>query len=822
MDQPVIVPRYGAHTAPAVAWNGTNWLVVWGETFPGFEGDTVVFGARVSGDGRLLDPLGITISKANILPANPAVASNGKDYLVVWNYFDMHTGGDIHGARVTADGQVADKDEIVISTAGDQYYPAIAGGSDGYFVVWQVHITVSSDLDVYGTRVSNEGVVLDGDGFRISRAPGHQGSASVARGAGGFLVVWHDYPDEFPSRGADIFGARVDRNGTVLDTNAIAICIAPKHQFYPFVAGNSTGYLVVWEDRRNSTENTEEKDIYGTLVSSAGEVLNPQGIAISTASGNQTNPSATAGANDFLVFWSDSQASQPGTYGSRVSATGMVSNPDGVLVLSGAYASRAAASGDGFLVVWSGPGQVGGSAILAARLNSRAEVMDPEPILMSGKANDQTSPAVAFNGTNWLVVWQDFRSFASARDIYGVRIGPDGTALDTAAIPICTQPGYQFNPAVASAGADYLVVWTDDRNFATNFDDIYGARVRGDGTVMDPGGIAICAAPGFQYNSAVTSDGTNYLVVWQSGNIYAARVNKDGVVLEPNGFPVSAGAVGHYTPDAAFNGTEFLVVWGQGLERDSDIGGARVGPDGGVLDPTGISISRAPYAQTTPAVASAGSDFLVIWADTRNTVASGGNTYGGHIYGARVNSDGRVLDPDGFLISTAAFAAFPAVAFNGTNFLAVWGSAGVSPGPTRLIWAAWIARDGLVLLRDLPVNTTWIDTNEIFPAVAAGPSNSFLVLAEGSRNGATRVIGNLVSLADTPVLQSVTFAGGVANISWRAEAGKTYRVQFKPDLGYTNWNDLEPLVTATNFAASILDPTIGQDSQRFYRVLQLP
>ena len=69
------------------------------------------------------------LSKANILPANPAVASNGKDYLVVWNYFDMHTGGDIHGARVTADGQVADKDEIVISTAGDQYYPAIAGGS---------------------------------------------------------------------------------------------------------------------------------------------------------------------------------------------------------------------------------------------------------------------------------------------------------------------------------------------------------------------------------------------------------------------------------------------------------------------------------------------------------------------------------------------------------------------------------------------------------------------------------------------------------------------------------------------------------------------
>ena len=84
------------------------------------------------------------------------------------------------------------------------------------------------------------------------------------------------------------------------------------------------------------------------------------------------------------------------------------------------------------------------------------------------------------------------------------------------------------------------------------------------------------------------------------------------------------------------------MVWGQGLERDSDIGGARVGPGGVVLDLTGISISRAPNAQSTRVVSSTGSDFVVVWADTRNTVASGGNTYGGHIYGARVNSESRV------------------------------------------------------------------------------------------------------------------------------------------------------------------------------------
>jgi hypothetical protein len=40
------------------------------------------------------------------------------------------------------------------------------------------------------------------------------------------------------------------------------------------------------------------------------------------------------------------------------------------------------------------------------------------------------------------------------------------------------------------------------------------------------------------------------------------------------------------------------------------------------LDPAGISISIAAYAQNLPGAASAGSDFLVIWADTRNTTTS--------------------------------------------------------------------------------------------------------------------------------------------------------------------------------------------------------
>jgi len=91
---------------------------------------------------------------------------------------------------------------------------------------------------------------------------------------------------------------------------------------------------------------------------------------------------------------------------------------------------------------------------------------------------DQEWPAIAFDGTNYLVVWE-------------VSDGPD--------------------PAVAFDGTNYLVVWQDDR--AGNW-DIYGSRVSRDGTVLDPEAILISTASGDQESPTAAFDGANYLVAW--------------------------------------------------------------------------------------------------------------------------------------------------------------------------------------------------------------------------------------------------------------------------------------------------------------------
>lgn len=61
---------------------------------------------------------------------------------------------------------------------------------------------------------------------------------------------------------------------------------------------------------------------------------------------------------------------------------------------------------------------------------------------------------------------------------------------------------------------------------------------------------------------------------------------------------------------------------------------------------------------------------------------------------------------------------------------------------------------------------------------------------------------------------------GSFKLQWTSISGRTYRVQFKPDLGSTNWFDLLPDVVAVTNSASKTDPLTN--TQRFYRVGLLP
>ena len=110
--------------------------------------------------------------------------------------------------------------------------------------------------------------------------------------------MWQD------SRGgdhSDIYGARVTPAGVVLDTQGLAITTEAQAQ-YPALAIDTMSYLVLWEDFRNDPDTS---DIYGARVTPAGEVLDPTGIAISTATRDQRFPALAFDGSNYLAVWED-------------------------------------------------------------------------------------------------------------------------------------------------------------------------------------------------------------------------------------------------------------------------------------------------------------------------------------------------------------------------------------------------------------------------------------------------------------------------------------------------------------------------------------
>src|SRR5207253_11282990 len=118
---------------------------------------------------------------------------------------------------------------------------------------------------------------------------------------------------------------------------------------------------------------------------------------------------------------------------------------------------------------------------------------------------------VAFDGTRYLMVWQDVTN--SSRNIWGQFISRAG-ALGGNAFPITSAAGTQsldpMKPLAFGAGK-YIAVYRDNRS-GTNA--VYGQLVSALGSLFGPE-IPIDSDGLPAQEAAVAFDGANFLVVWQ-------------------------------------------------------------------------------------------------------------------------------------------------------------------------------------------------------------------------------------------------------------------------------------------------------------------
>jgi hypothetical protein len=685
---------------PAAASDGTTTLVVWSDARSGvFD----VYGARLTPAGIVLDPAGIAISTAADFQTSPAIACDGTGYLVVWADRRADT-SDIYASRVTADGRVLDPDGIVVSAGTDfQGDPAVTFDGTNYVVVWSD--MRGGNSDIYGARVARDGTVLDTSGLALVADSAEQFAPAVVYDRTNVLLVWEDTRSDLFG---DIYGARISSEGAVLDSSGFPISGATSWQGSPAVALGDTDMLVVWHDARTSWFT----DVYGARVTSAGEVLDPAGIGISTLEQYQWYPRVAFDGTNYLVVWQDEHGHGL-IFAGRVASDGRVLDPQGFQIGGAEDMASPAVAFDGThnAVVWNdartGPADMN---VYGARVNGDGVVLDPQSIAVSTAATSQERPSVAFDGAEFLAVWDETRDYS--RDVRGTRLTPGGVLLDTFGIRVSPPGGEQSHPAAAFGAGDFLVVWEEGMNRDR---DVRGVRMSPAGVVLDSASFLVAGRPWEQCAPAAASDGNGFLVAWQewgdlSYDIYCARVSRTGTLLDTVGVTVCMATGDQIAPALAYNGTNYLVLWQSQATGGHDLYGARVSPQGVVLDPDGFVVSAAPGTQQHPAVASDGTDFLVVWADSRNVDYD--------VYAARVTGAGMVLDTSGIDICSAPGAQdYPAVEYDGADFLAMWQD---RRGGEQDIYGARVTPDGTI--------------HDTF-AVITQPGDQFdPVLARGSGN----------------------------------------------------------------------------------------
>ena len=109
---------------------------------------------------------------------------------------------------------------------------------------------------------------------------------------------------------------------------------------------------------------------------------------------------------------------------------------------------RLARGKDATLAVWSSEGDT--PQVFAQRIADNGGIASPV-LLGAGHA-----PAVAFDGENWLAVWE---SADSARQILSSVV--TGSGINLGAARVSPSDGQQTLPVVASRGTDFLVAWIE-------------------------------------------------------------------------------------------------------------------------------------------------------------------------------------------------------------------------------------------------------------------------------------------------------------------------------------------------------------------------
>ncbi len=701
----------------AAAKGGEQYLIAWTDyrarsvSSQAIQSDGDVFGIRVDEDGNAIDAIPFLIAGGMGLQQKPRVAWNGENWLVLYTSQVPESGffaDRLRAVRVSPAGQVLDATPLVIPPT--QFTPDTIGlqvaGLNGQWLVTRcVYHNDGFGTFLGGQRISGAGVLLDAAPLVLSDWVYGETRTLVANGE--YLVVGPDWNNSTTIKARRInasaqpIGAAFNVPSLNIATNGSEYYVAWLSGFVNLVGSRmtSTGTLLTpggtllvpnfgqFNQAALSHDGAQWWMVWGAAdqlrtmrIDPAGAVLDPGGgvlwpIVIGGTINNAYNPTLlprTGGGVNLL--WYDQRLAlgyDSNVFSLPISAA---NTPGTERCLSTSTRNQRSAD------LAAGPGGASAAAFISELANDDRVVVQfldgsgaaitAEPIIVHS-APTIGRVGIAWNGSVYMVVWDEGASGLTPTQVRMRRMNAEGTFIDPAAVDV--MPG--FNAAVGALGNNFLVVGAKFRP-NPQWIDLYGTRIDGQtGAFFD--GTPVLLASGYVSGlPRVRSDESRWLVTAHS--MWSHNSTQSDALLTTLGAAGGPTPANNPTPysggtgdlDVAFSGSKYLLVWRMNtLSAADNYVAGRIMHEDGTFGPD-FTIAQAAGRQLRPTVAWDGATFIVAWEDQRNQ--SSFFDARTDVYAARVSESGVVLDNPAFAVAAGPQGdADPAiVSSDGVTFIA--------------------------------------------------------------------------------------------------------------------------------------------------------
>ena len=601
-------------------------MIVW---YDYREGTSNIYAQLVNANGELIGKnIKVNNTENDYDYLVPDVSANeNNQFLVVWT--DKRNGYSIYGQIIDETGSFVG-DNFMISdenNASYKFQPAVASNGKEFVVVWGDG-RYGSSYDILGQKLDKDGNKI-GDNFIVnadSQAVSKYAPDIAVNKDSSYITTWYYYKNGLYTpvsivrdKDNNILSSQIE----VSDSSYNSV-----NNYYPQTAAADSGFVVVWY---RIIDN--QYSIIGQLLNSKGEKIDSNFVINDADNLYRYSPSvASDKSGNFIVTWYDYRNNYNQVYAQKfvkdtISGTNFKISED-ELYSSKSYVSCALSADDYLAVTWLDYGVPAEYSIFSRLFDSNEQPVAPSiRVDLDSLSSSETDPTLAvMNDGSFIITWTDTRDRSNQTyfQIYGADGKPAGTNVNN------DDNRSQYNPKIAQLkDGNFLLIWKEYAYNMSNQYEVFGQKYYKTGEkIGDSFIISSTERRGNVNDPDVSSNSKGEVVVtWQKnyGSIYSIAAKKFDADLNiiKDSFLVTDDTTSYkYKPKAGIDSLgNFAITYYSYKNHNYDIFLDRYNTSGEELDSTIIvnddnthSTQYFPDISVNPA-----GECIVTWYDYRTT-----------------------------------------------------------------------------------------------------------------------------------------------------------------------------------------------------------